>query len=73
MESNIEDAVCRLSQISILAAFNIHYSLYNAVVLNENMQEIEDIFNGTKPYSQKFYDEVKLRNGMHHHPRALAT
>lgn len=59
MESNIDDSCQRLSKISILAAFNLHYGVYAAVVLNQNMQEIENMFNGTNLYLQTYYDEVK--------------
>lgn len=60
MESNIDDSVKRLSQISILAPFNLHYQVYAAVVLNRNMEEIQNMFNGTKLNLQKYYDEVKV-------------
>lgn len=61
MEADIDDAVSRLSKIAILAACNLHYRVYKAIIFrdDDDYQWLEDFFNGQKPNLRPFYDEVK--------------
>lgn len=59
LEADIDESVCRLSKISILASFNLHHRVYDAIVYRDDNQWLEEFFNGEQPNIRAFHDEVK--------------
>lgn len=65
---NINDAVQRLSKIACLASLNIHFTVYKALLQNNDLW-LGNFFNGLKPDISPFFDEVKLTE-RHIQPRS---